>query len=357
MPQKECAFFLGANSRHGFASLFEDLCAEQPARDVYMIKGGPGCGKSSLMRNACEPLIRAGEPAEYIYCSSDPDSLDGIVLRGRNAAVLDATPPHAMEPDFPGARGGYVPMPGFADCAALREKYPALQSLAERSRAHYAQARRLTCAAAQARDAVCACAAPVFDAARLARRAKGIIAREIPRGSGAPGIVRKRFLDGMTPRGLMRFDCTIDALCSRVYELSDSLGFSHVLLQPLLEGAVQRGCDVYACFSPIDPQRLCHVLIPELSLGFVSVHPSQKSPRTPYRRIRVDACADLGAQPGLRGKIRLLSRMSRSLLDDAAAELRSAHALHDEIEALYLPHLDFAALENTARSLHDALAH
>lgn len=96
MPHKECAFFLAANSRHGFVSFFEDFLTESFERDVYMLKGGPGCGKSTLIRRVCQPLARDGEQVETIYCSSDPDSLDGMVLSDR-LAVLDATAPHASE--------------------------------------------------------------------------------------------------------------------------------------------------------------------------------------------------------------------------------------------------------------------
>ena len=58
----ECAFFLAAKSRRGFVSFFEDFIAESFERDVYMLKGGPGCGKSTLIRRVCQPLARDGEP-------------------------------------------------------------------------------------------------------------------------------------------------------------------------------------------------------------------------------------------------------------------------------------------------------
>ena len=89
----ECAFFLAANSRRGFVSFFEDFIAESFERDIYMLKGGPGCGKSTLIRRVCQPLARDGEPVEHIYCSSDPDSLDGMVLSDRLAICLLYTSP------------------------------------------------------------------------------------------------------------------------------------------------------------------------------------------------------------------------------------------------------------------------
>ena len=46
-------FFLGANSAHGCHSLYGDFAAS-PGDCLRLIKGGPGCGKSSFMRKLAE---------------------------------------------------------------------------------------------------------------------------------------------------------------------------------------------------------------------------------------------------------------------------------------------------------------
>lgn len=346
----ECAFFLAANSRRGFVSFFESFIAEHFDRDVYLLKGGPGCGKSTLIRRVCQPLAREGEAVEYIYCSSDPESLDGMALSDR-LAILDATAPHAVEPSFPGARGGYLALPEFLGRPALRAKYPALLTLSAASKEHYAQAYRLIAASAQIDEHIAQSIRPYFAADRLRRRAKGIITREMPRAGTGRGMLKKRFIDGITPRGFLRLSGTIDALCSRVYDLQDSYGFAPVLLEPLLEGALRQGYDVYACYCPKNPERLLHLLIPALSLGFVTSTPQHQYEGDPYRRVRVDACVDYGPRRQLRGHARLLSRLSQSLIDDAVTEIAAAHALHDRIEELYRPHIDTAALDRRAEEI------
>lgn len=90
-------FFLGANSKDGFVSLFPRLQQEAPRR-LYVVKSGPGCGKSTCIRRLSEAL---GGAEELIFCSSDPDSLDGAVLQ--DAAILDGTAPHVFEHPFPAA--------------------------------------------------------------------------------------------------------------------------------------------------------------------------------------------------------------------------------------------------------------
>ena len=92
-------FFLGANSCEGFVSLYPQL-QKEASRRLYVIKGGPGCGKATCIRALSEGL---GGAEEYIHCSSDPDSLDGAVLS--DLVLLDGTAPHVFEPCSPAATG------------------------------------------------------------------------------------------------------------------------------------------------------------------------------------------------------------------------------------------------------------
>ena len=43
-------FFLGANSAEGFYSLYDQLREGERMRDLIVLKGGPGVGKSTFMR-------------------------------------------------------------------------------------------------------------------------------------------------------------------------------------------------------------------------------------------------------------------------------------------------------------------
>ena len=52
--EPKVCFYLGANSPSGFHSLYDQLIDPEEAQRIYILKGGPGCGKSSLMRRAGE---------------------------------------------------------------------------------------------------------------------------------------------------------------------------------------------------------------------------------------------------------------------------------------------------------------
>ena len=106
------SYFLGANSRSGFYSLYSGF---PPGEDsfLHIIKGGPGNGKSRFMRRIAAAAESQGLDVEYVLCSGDPDSLDGVYIPALRAAWCDGTAPHVTEPRIFGASGDYVNLGSF----------------------------------------------------------------------------------------------------------------------------------------------------------------------------------------------------------------------------------------------------
>ena len=96
--EPDVSFYLGANSPNGFYSLYDQIINPARAEDIFLLKGGPGCGKSSLMRRVAHAMEEHGLEVEYIQCSGDPDSLDAIRIPALGAAIADATAPHGTAP-------------------------------------------------------------------------------------------------------------------------------------------------------------------------------------------------------------------------------------------------------------------
>lgn len=86
-------YFLGGNTPAGFYSLYHQLSDPARMRALYIIKSGPGSGKSSLMRRVERRLQTAGLETEEVLCSGDPDSLDAVIVPALRAAIVDGTAP------------------------------------------------------------------------------------------------------------------------------------------------------------------------------------------------------------------------------------------------------------------------
>ncbi|GAW28849.1 hypothetical protein ULO1_14190 [Carboxydocella sp. ULO1] len=85
--------FPGGNTCQGFYSLYHHMI-EPDATRIFVIKGGPGVGKSTFMRRIGEAMLEQGYEVEFHCCSSDNNSLDGVVIPALRIALLDGTAPH-----------------------------------------------------------------------------------------------------------------------------------------------------------------------------------------------------------------------------------------------------------------------
>lgn len=82
--QKE--YFAAINSVHGFVSFFDSIFA---GRDrLYIIKGGPGTGKSTLMRKIAAEAEKNGMDSELISVPRS-FSLDGVIIPSLVTAIVD----------------------------------------------------------------------------------------------------------------------------------------------------------------------------------------------------------------------------------------------------------------------------
>lgn len=112
-------YFLGSNSANGFYSAYSHFCTPEDGNFLWVIKGGPGCGKSSFMRKIGKAAEEAGLDVEYVLCSGDPDSLDGVYIPQKKLGYVDGTAPHILDVSYPGVHGLYLDLGQFYDIAAL----------------------------------------------------------------------------------------------------------------------------------------------------------------------------------------------------------------------------------------------
>ena len=102
---EELKLFASANGFTGFRSYFPTVFSPERYKRLFILKGGPGSGKSTLMKKIATVALGLGFDVKKYYCSSDPKSLDGIVIRrgDKSCAIIDGTAPHTVDPQMPGA--------------------------------------------------------------------------------------------------------------------------------------------------------------------------------------------------------------------------------------------------------------
>lgn len=263
-----------------------------------------------------------------------------------------------VEPKYPGVVERYINLGDCYDREGLAPLRNEIMSCMKGYKGCYQRAYRCLNAAAELRkDARTTLMTEELEQ-RLARRAKGILTRELKgRCEDKNGTVKQRFLSGVTHGGEVFLYHTVHSQCERVYELSDRFGLAHELLNHLLAGLVRNGCDVVACPNPMSPNRLAHLIVPELSLAFVSTTPEHPWPYEPFRRIKPESMGEEELLRANRTRLKFARKVSAALMEEGISSLAQAKEMHDRLEGLYNPHVDFDRVETIAEEITGELLH
>ena len=106
--------FPGSNTCQGLYSFHDNIIG--PNRNMlYILKGMPGGGKSSMMKEIGRRAYDKGYSVELHHCPSDPNSIDAVVIEELKIGIFDGTPPHSLDPTYPGISETIVDLTQFID--------------------------------------------------------------------------------------------------------------------------------------------------------------------------------------------------------------------------------------------------
>ncbi len=131
-------YFLGNNTAYGFQGYYEETL--RSVDPVILLKGGPGTGKSNMLKKIAADARDKGYDVELWYCSGDPASLDGVYVKQLNAAVVDATAPHATGADLPMIKDYIFDLASSLSHDKLVENRDEIEALLSRKKASFLRA-------------------------------------------------------------------------------------------------------------------------------------------------------------------------------------------------------------------------
>ena len=338
-------FYLGANSPGGFASLYDSFTDPDKGDRLYILKGGPGCGKSSFMRVISTKLAACGHRPEYIHCSGDPDSLDGVWFEDLKTGFVDGTSPHCVEAVYPGAADLYINLGMFYDDDALHPLYPEIARLTRTYKSAYSDAYGCIAAAHGLISGAVADIRSRVSLESVEAEAEEIASEIMPRLR--PGRDKVRFLDAITHKGYdLRMD-TVEAMAKTVCVIDDPGGIAPLLLGKI--GRLCRDTGAVICRDPMEPAETKHLLFPAASFALIS------GGCGPDICPKADMCISLACLTPGEGELRLRREMAMPVFREAVKCLKKAKQLHDELEAVYNPHVDFDGVYALACAYAEAI--
>lgn len=353
--------FPGGNTSRGFYSFYEYII-KKDASHIFILKGGPGVGKSTFMRKIGEALLDRGYDLEYHCCSSDNGSLDGICVPALSVAMLDGTAPHVVDPKNPGAVDEIINLGDHWDERGIRGNKKEILLINKEISRLFKHAYSYLAAARLFLDEVesyytesGAFKTGAFN--RLVIDLTHEIFEGKPMLNGSPE-VRRLFATAITPDGpVSHLETVIDNLSRRyIIEGDDGTGKT-VLVSRLLDAAMARGYRVTAFHCALNPSHIDHLVIHDLDLAVVnSIEPHIYRPREGDRMIDTMTCVDPVINEAYLAEKGAARGMYRQCMEQAISFIGRAKRVHDEMESYYIPYMDFNAInERREKTLHRIL--
>lgn len=338
-------FFAAVNSGVGFVSFYGEIFGHANILRRYLIKGGPGTGKSTLMRRIADEAEGRGMRVEYYRCSSDPSSLDGIIINGC-VAVIDSTAPHIVEAELAGARDVIVDLGAFWNSDGLYQERDSIKTFSDDKRHSYALAYRFLSSAMQSDIASRELLLPYVDKKRISRLVKRLT-REIGGDGGYECKIGISKAIGMKGR------CSLDtysSLAERVVSIEDHYGIGYLVLCEICESARNKGCKIAVSYEPLCPDLPNSVFFTESKTLFTLCQERKKG-ATSLRRMLDISVLSKNEKKILRAESRNAKRISEALVSAAIDELKKAGDAHFKLEEIYRSYMDFAALDSYSACL------
>lgn len=340
--------FPGGNTSQGFFSYYDYILCQEKAARIFCIKGGPGVGKSTFMRKIGYELINLGYDVEFLHCSSDNNSLDGVVIPSISVALLDGTAPHVVDPKNPGAVDEIINLGDFWNEEGIRKnKEDVLNANKEVGRTFRRVYRYLEAAYSIYRDNEEIVESCCIDRAKVNEVSQKFMKELFGDICIAPheGKDRRLFAGAITPKGLVNYLHTL-INADRVYILKGMPGTgTQRVLQKLKEAALERGFDVESFYCALNPNKIEHLIIPDLKMSFTTSNSYHSLNNEDSTVINLDEYLINSQLEKYREIIDSNNANFNHLLDVAIQNIAKAKMIHDQLEGYYIPNMNFASVQ------------
>ncbi|MBP3436611.1 MAG: hypothetical protein J6K61_01730 [Clostridia bacterium] len=344
-------YFISSNSQNGFCGFFESVFSPHLLDKLYIIHGGSGTGKSSMMRKIKSEL--SGDVLKQeIYCSSDGESLDGVLFHknGRTVGIVDGTPPHARISILPGLRDEEWNFAHYLEKEGLKKEEADILRLQGQKKEAY----RCAYASLSPMGACHQEALKRYGQRFLFEKATASVKRILKKYShtaSADYETHFRFIRAFSMRGEFLLKnwwpegSTFITVAGNEYS-------AELYLCALRSQAIAYQLPFVALLSPLSEENLDGIYFPSLSAIFIKE--AYAPPLSPLQSINTLRFLEK-TKGEEKARMRRLTQIEAALKESAVSSLLEAGKLHFTLEQLHAKNMNFTLLAKEAEEKRDEI--
>ncbi|XZF75789.1 PRK06851 family protein [Bacillus sp. AL-1R] len=348
-------YYAGGNTAKGFYNLYDS--ALEDLDKLFILKGGPGTGKSTLMKTIGELIVNKGIDIEYLHCSSDTNSVDGLIIPKFQIGIVDGTAPHVIEPKAPGVIEEYVNLGVAWNSKKLAVHKETILSLNDEISKKFQKAYDTFAASLKAHDEIEEIYISNMDFLEANKLTDELIALFYGNESNTEkdSKVKHRFLGAATPSGAVDYIQNLTEEIEKRYFIKGRAGSGKsTMLKKIAATGEERGYDVEIYHCGFDPNSLDMVIIPEKGIAiFDSTAPHEYFPDRENDEIidMYERCITPGTDEKYATEIERTTNSYKDKMKEAISYLAEAKVLRDKLEAIYVGAMDFTKVDKIQSEL------
>lgn len=341
-------FYAGGNTYLGFYSLYDEVL--KGLERLYIFKGGPGTGKSSFMRHIGMTMFEKGYVTSFLHCSSDNNSLDGVIIPELKLGFVDGTAPHIIDPKYPGAVDEVINLGDFWDVEKIRynrkEIVKTSNDISKNFESAYAQFAEAKVIHDEWED-IYLDAMDFEKANQVTDELIGkIFSGDINKDENPTS--KRQFFGAATPKGAVDFYNNITEDIEKRYIVKGRPGSGKsTMMKKIGKRAEELGLSVDYFPCGFDPNSLDMVIIPSLSVAVLDGTAPHVVDSTRGNDEVVDMfelCIDPNVEVTKEKEIENVEARYKIKMTIGTNYIKEAKRLHDVLEEYYITAMDFDAI-------------
>ncbi|MGI6227605.1 MAG: PRK06851 family protein, partial [Peptococcales bacterium] len=297
-----------------------------------------------------EFMLEKGFDVEYHTCSSDNNSIDGVVIPALKIALIDATAPHIVDPKTPGAVDEIIHLGDFWDEKGLRAHKAEILATRARVSRMFKTAYSSLKEAKVIHDEWESYITESMDFAPVNKITRYVVKEvfsEVEPDFSRVAKARHLFGSAITPQGAVNKLESILVDVKDVYVLRGEPGVGKsTFIEKMFARAEEMGIDTEVYHCPLDPEKLDFLVIPKLKVAFINGTEPLKIDLRRFNTTEIDF--DQFLDPDIldfyEKEIDSCKERFWDAYNRAIYYISQAKKGHDELEEYYIPNMNFTAI-------------